>query len=491
MTQFSDLGLCEPILQAVSEQGYTSATPVQQQAIPAVIAGKDLMAAAQTGTGKTAAFTLPMLHQLATGESAKSNQVRALVLAPTRELAQQVHDNIRTYAKYLKLSSAVVYGGVKINPQMMKLRKGVDILVACPGRLLDLHSQNAVRLHNCQFLVLDEADRMLDMGFIDDIERIISLLPKKRQSLMFSATFSPKIRTLAKSLLQTPQEIDISPRNSTAHNVKQWVIPLDKKQKTDALVELLNINQWHQVLIFGRTKYGCEQLAKKLKAQGINADAIHGDKSQAVRNRVLSKFKQNKTNVLVATDVAARGLDIDQLPHVINFELPHTPSDYVHRIGRTGRAGAKGEALSLVSADEYKNLAGIEELIGKPIEREYIEGFEPTHDLPAMGSKVRSKNSKSRPKKGQRSSANKRGFAMRTGAKNEEKPVASRRSKKPSNPKSDLSKSSKPKRKPSSLQDGFASPKRKPHRKGASSTQATTKTEKPTKKLRRANPRSY
>ncbi len=426
MTHFSDLGLCEPILKAIEEQGYSSPTPIQQQAIPAVLNGKDLMAAAQTGTGKTAAFTLPMLHQLANGEKAKSNQVRALVLAPTRELAQQVHDNIQTYSKYLKLTSAVVYGGVKINPQMMKLRKGVDILVACPGRLLDLYSQNAIRFHHTEFLVLDEADRMLDMGFIEDIERIIELLPKQRRSLMFSATFSGKIRALAKDLVQDPFAIDISPRNSTAHNVTQWVIPIDKKRKADALIELLNINQWHQVLVFARTKHGCEQLAKKLKSQGINADAIHGDKSQAVRNRVLTRFKQNKTNVLVATDVAARGIDIDQLPHVINYELPHTPSDYVHRIGRTGRAGAKGDALSMVSADEYKNLAGIEELIGKPIQREYIEGFEPDHDLPAIGSKVNNKKSRTRPKKGQRTGTNnKQGYQTRK--RGEEKPVASRR----------------------------------------------------------------
>lgn len=480
MTQFTDLNLCEPVLKAIAEQGYDSPTPIQQQAIPAVLKGKDLMAAAQTGTGKTAAFTLPMLHELADGEKAKSNQVRALVLAPTRELAQQVYDNVRTYSKYLKLTSAVVYGGVKINPQMMKLRKGVDILVACPGRLLDLYNQNAVRFHNTEFLVLDEADRMLDMGFIEDIERIISLLPKKRRSLMFSATFSPKIRALAKGLVQDPFEIDISPRNSTSHNVTQWVIPLDKKRKADALIELLTVNQWHQVLVFARTKYGCDQLAKKLKAQGINSDAIHGDKSQAVRNRVLTRFKQNKTNVLVATDVAARGLDIDNLPHVINYELPHTPSDYVHRIGRTGRAGAKGEALSMVSADEYKNLATIEELVGKPIQREYIEGFEPDHDLPAIGSKPASKKSRSRPKRGanSRGSAAKQGYQARKRkqGQSEEKPVASRR-RKPSRGNSENqgsdnrggdnrrpNKNSANKR--SAAKDGFDSPKRKPHRKG-------------------------
>ncbi len=382
MTQFTDLGLAEPILKAVAEQGYTTPSPVQAQAIPAVLAGRDVMAAAQTGTGKTAGFTLPMLHLLQNGKPAGANRTRALVLTPTRELAAQVGENVADYGKYLQLRSAVVFGGVSINPQMIALRRGVDVLVACPGRLLDLYQQNAVRFDAVEFLVLDEADRMLDMGFIHDIKKILALLPKQRQNLLFSATFSPEIRALAKGLVHDPLEIDVSPRNSTAHSVEQWVIPADKKRKPQLLSQLLQDNQWKQVLVFTRTKHGANRLAEHLQKNNITAAAIHGNKSQGARTRALAEFKSGDIAVLVATDIAARGLDIEQLPHVVNFELPNVPADYVHRIGRTGRAGATGEAISLVCAEELEDLEGIEGLIGKSIERRVLAGFEPQTALP-------------------------------------------------------------------------------------------------------------
>lgn len=380
---FSSLGLADPILQAISEQGYDSPSPIQAQAIPAIMAGNDVMAAAQTGTGKTAGFTLPLLHRLAGGKPASSNQVRALVLTPTRELAAQVADSVQTYGKFLPLRSTVVFGGVKINPQMMRLRRGADILVATPGRLLDLYQQNALRFDHLEVLILDEADRMLDMGFIHDIRKIISFLPKKRQNLMFSATFSKEIRTLAKTLVNNPVEISVSPANSTATTVKQWIAPVDKKQKPALLSQLINTHQWTQVLVFSRTKHGANKLTRHLESAGLTAAAIHGNKSQGARTKALADFKAGDKQVLVATDIAARGLDIDQLPHVVNFDLPNVPEDYVHRIGRTGRAGASGEAISLVSADEVEHLWNIERLIGKNLPREFIEGFEPTHDVPA------------------------------------------------------------------------------------------------------------
>lgn len=379
---FADLGLCPDILKAVSEKGYTSPSPIQAKAIPAVLEGRDVMAAAQTGTGKTAGFTLPILEILNNGNHAKANQVRALVLTPTRELAAQVGESVTTYGKYLPMRSTIVFGGVKINPQMMALRKGVDVLVATPGRLLDLYQQNAIKFNQVDILILDEADRMLDMGFINDIRKIIALLPKKRQNLMFSATFSADIRKLAKSIVNNPVEISVSPENTTANTVEQWITPVDKAKKSELLVHLIKENQWEQVLVFSRTKHGANKLTKQLIASKITAAAIHGNKSQGARTKALADFKKGAVRVLVATDIAARGLDIDQLPQVVNFDLPNVPEDYVHRIGRTGRAGASGHAVSLVSADEFKQLVDIERLIKQLLERKIIDGFKPVNNLP-------------------------------------------------------------------------------------------------------------
>lgn len=379
---FSILGLSPQILEAIEAQGYSEPTPIQKKSIPIVLDGKDLMGAAQTGTGKTAGFTLPILERLSNGKSPSSNHVRTLILTPTRELAAQVHDSVKTYGQNLPLSSIVVFGGVGIGPQMQKLRKGIDILVATPGRLLDLHSKNAVHFDELEVLVLDEADRMLDMGFIHDIKRIIKLLPKKRQTLMFSATFSEDIRKLAKGLVYQPVEISVTPRNSTVEAIKHWIYPVDKSKKTALLTRLINKGEWQQVLVFSRTKHGANRIAKSLEKKGINATAIHGNKSQGARTRALADFKAGKVRVLVATDIAARGIDIDQLPHVINFDLPSVPEDYIHRIGRTGRAGRSGEAISLVSADEAKQLFDIERLIQKHLERELVEDFWPNHDVP-------------------------------------------------------------------------------------------------------------
>ncbi len=379
---FASLGLSQPILEAVESHGYKTPSPIQLKAIPAVIEGRDVMAAAQTGTGKTAGFTLPILEKLSKGQSASANQVRALVITPTRELAAQVAESVVTYGKNLPIRSTVVFGGVKINPQMMKLRRGVDVLVATPGRLLDLYSQRAVRFDELEVLVLDEADRMLDMGFIHDIRKILNLLPPVRQNLMFSATFSADIRQLAKGMINNPVEISVTPRNTAAPSVKQWICPVDKKQKTALLTRLILDNEWDQVLVFSRTKHGANKLTKQLGQKGINAAAIHGNKGQGARTKALADFKQGAVRVLVATDIAARGLDIDQLPHVVNFDLPNVPEDYVHRIGRTGRAGSTGEAVSLVSADEFKQLSDIERLIQKLLPREIVDDFDPEHVLP-------------------------------------------------------------------------------------------------------------
>lgn len=379
---FAPLGLSTQLVETVTELGYETPSPIQAEAIPAIIRGKDVMAAAQTGTGKTAGFTLPILELLAKGRRANANQVRALILTPTRELAAQVGDSVATYGKRLPLRSTVVYGGVKINPQMMNLRKGVDVLVATPGRLLDLYSQNAIKFNQLEILVLDEADRMLDMGFIHDIKKILALLPEQRQTLMFSATFSNEIRTLAKSLVKNPIEISVSPRNTAVEIIQQWVYPVDKSKKSAVLSKLILDNQWQQVLVFSRTKHGANRLTKQLENKGIKAAAIHGNKSQGARTRALAEFKAGDVQVLVATDIAARGIDIDQLPHVVNFDLPHVAEDYVHRIGRTGRAGASGEAISLVCADEFKELAAIERLIKQVITRKTIKDFEPVHPLP-------------------------------------------------------------------------------------------------------------
>ncbi len=382
---FDNLGLSAPLLKAVARSGYTEPSPIQAQAIPAVLAGRDVMAAAQTGTGKTAGFTLPLLEILSKGQRAGSNQCRALVLTPTRELAAQVAESVATYGAELPLNSTVVFGGVKINPQMMKLRRGADVLVATPGRLMDLYNQNAVTFKTLEVLVLDEADRMLDMGFIHDIKKILAILPKRRQNLLFSATFSKEIRDLAKGLVNNPVEVSVSPNNSTAAAVEQHIYPVDKKRKGELLTSLILDEDWRQVLVFSRTKHGANKLAKQLEEAGIQAAPIHGNKSQGARTRALAGFKDGGIRVLVATDIAARGLDIEQLPQVVNFDLPNVPEDYVHRIGRTGRAGASGCAVSLVSADEARQLWDIEKLIGKAIPRTLVNGFEPGHDVPPTG----------------------------------------------------------------------------------------------------------
>ncbi|AQS40108.1 DNA/RNA helicase, superfamily II [Shewanella psychrophila] len=375
---FTSLGLSAPILKAVANKGYETPSPIQAQAIPAVLEGKDVMAAAQTGTGKTAGFTLPLLELLSRGNRAQAKKVRALVLTPTRELAAQVAESVDTYGKHLPLKSAVVFGGVGIGPQISKLGKGVDILVATPGRLLDLYNQGAVNFNQLEVLILDEADRMLDMGFIHDIKKILRVLPAKRQNLMFSATFSDDIRKLAKGLVNNPVEISVTPRNATAKSVEQYIYQVDQKQKTAALIHLIKQNDWKQVLVFSRTKHGANRIAKNLEAKELTAAAIHGNKSQGARTKALANFKSGAVRVLVATDIAARGIDIDQLPNVVNFDLPNVPEDYVHRIGRTGRAGASGQAVSLVSGDESKLLRDIERLIKQTIPRKEVEGFVPT-----------------------------------------------------------------------------------------------------------------
>ncbi|MBS0285789.1 MAG: DEAD/DEAH box helicase [Proteobacteria bacterium] len=379
---FDTLGLSEPLVKAVLEKGYNTPSPIQHQTIPVVLQGKDVMACAQTGTGKTAGFVLPILQQLKTIPAAKHNKANVLILAPTRELAAQIHDSILAYGKNVRISSAVVFGGVKINPQMMKLRSGVDILVATPGRLLDLYQQNAIKFDDIKILVLDEADRMLDMGFIHDIKKIIALLPKVRQNLLFSATFSGDIRQLAKGLLHQPVEINVSPQNTTAKTVRQKIYPVDKNRKAKLLSHLILHQKWQQALVFCRTKHGANKLVKLLNQDNITALAIHGNKSQAQRTKALESFKQSNVKILVATDIAARGIDIHELPQVVNFDLPNVPEDYVHRIGRTGRAGSSGQAISLVSLDEIKQLKDIERLIKFNIEREEIEGFKPVNRLP-------------------------------------------------------------------------------------------------------------
>ena len=374
---FAELGLAEPLVRAVTEHGYTQPTPIQAQAIPAVLKGGDLLAGAQTGTGKTAGFTLPMLQRLNGGKRPAPRHVRALVLAPTRELAAQVNESVVTYGKYLKLTSEVVFGGVNINPQIQKLSRGVDILVATPGRLLDLMQQGALNLSAVEILVLDEADRMLDMGFIRDIRKVLAALPPKRQNLLFSATFADEIKALADSLLNQPQTIEVARRNSTVEVIGQKIHPVDRDKKHQLLAHLITEQNWFQVLVFTRTKHGANRLAEQLGKSGISAMAIHGNKSQAARTRALSEFKSGKLQALVATDIAARGIDIDQLPYVVNFDLPNVPEDYVHRIGRTGRAGATGEAVSLVCVDERDLLRDIERFIKREIPREVIAGFEP------------------------------------------------------------------------------------------------------------------
>ncbi len=379
---FSTLALSEPILRAIREQGYDTPTPIQTQAIPVILKEQDLLASAQTGTGKTAAFTLPLLERLANQPKAGNNRTKVLVLAPTRELAAQIHESVMQYGKHLTVRSAVVFGGVKVNPQMMRLRAGVEILIATPGRLMDLYQQRAIRFDEIDTLILDEADRMLDMGFIHDIKRIIALLPKARQTLLFSATFSNDICKLAKELLKNPVEISVTPRNATAVSVKQKIHPVDKSRKAELLSHLIRTQSWAQALVFARTKHGANKLVKLLATDGIEALAIHGNKSQSQRTKALGDFKAGKIHILVATDIAARGIDIDELPIVINFDLPDVAEDYVHRIGRTGRAGTVGEAISLVCADEIRLLQSIEKVIKCQLKRDVVDDFEPQHNLP-------------------------------------------------------------------------------------------------------------
>ena len=379
ITSFADLRLAEPLLRAITDAGYTQPTPIQAQAIPQVINGGDVLAAAQTGTGKTAGFTLPILHRLLNSPAAqrKPGRPRVLVLTPTRELAAQVEESVRIYGQHTSVRSMVMFGGVNINPQIASLRKPLDILVATPGRLLDHAGQKTVDLSGVEILVLDEADRMLDMGFIRDIRKVLALLPKQRQNLLFSATFSDEIRGLATGLLNNPIEISVARRNTASELVEQGVVLTEQSHKRELVSHIIRGQGWHQVLVFTRTKHGANRLAEKLVKDGLTAAAIHGNKSQSARTRALSGFKDGKIAVLVATDIAARGLDIDQLPQVVNFELPNVPEDYVHRIGRTGRAGSPGSALSLVDKSEIKLLSAIEKLIKRPIDRIQVEGWDP------------------------------------------------------------------------------------------------------------------
>ena len=377
---FNKLGLSPALLKAIQDQGYTKPSEIQKEAIPEILKGNDILAGAQTGTGKTAAFALPLLHMLQNAES-KRRRVRVLVLVPTRELASQVGESFRDYGSNLRFKTSTLYGGVSINTQIDKIKKGVDIVVATPGRLLDHLNQKTLNLSELETFVLDEADRMLDMGFIRDIKKILKYLPKKKQNLLFSATFPNEIKSLADSLLNSPKRIQVKSNNSTADKVKQVIYPVDKSRKRELLVHCIKEENWFQVLVFSRTKHGANKLTQQLNKEGIDADALHGNKSQAQRTRALKDFKDLKTQVLVATDIAARGIDISLLPHVVNFDLPYVPEDYIHRIGRTARAGQEGEAISLVSADEHKLLFDIEKLLKSSIPRETITGFEPIQNL--------------------------------------------------------------------------------------------------------------
>lgn len=392
---FSEFELSPAIQKAITAKGYNQPTAIQEQAIPVILEGRDILAAAQTGTGKTAGFTLPLLQNLLDAHKKPSaNNVRALVLTPTRELAAQVHQSVKDYSQFLNISANVVFGGVKINPQMMALRRGTDVLIATPGRLLDLANQNAVKFSDVDFLILDEADRMLDMGFIKDIQKIIRMLPAKRQNLMFSATFSPEIRALAKTIVNNPVELSVTPANAAANTVSQWVIPVDKARKPTLLSKVIQDNKWQQVLVFSKTKHGANKLVKKLLANGITSAAIHGNKSQGARTKALADFKNEQIRVLVATDIAARGLDIVDLPHVINYDLPNVPADYVHRIGRTGRAGANGEAISFVCHEDIELLRDVQNLTGKLLERRLEPGFEPQSPLPSLELNTKAKKIK-------------------------------------------------------------------------------------------------
>ena len=411
---FKSLGLSEALLKAVNKQGYTNPSPIQEKAIPLILEGKDILASAQTGTGKTAGFTLPMLQILSQGQQLRHRPIRALVLTPTRELAAQVYDNVRSYSAFLDIKSTVIFGGVNQKPQVSTLRNGVDILVATPGRLLDLESQRALSLAKIEILVLDEADRMLDMGFKRDIDKIMRLMPSRRQNLLFSATFSREIKNLANGILNHPVQVEATPENTTVEAIKQKAFRVAKNKKPGLIIKLISEGNWKQVLVFTRTKHGANNLCKKMVSAGITALAIHGNKSQGARTKALAGFKNNKVRVLVATDIAARGLDIPLLPHVVNFELPNISEDYIHRIGRTGRAGASGEAISLVSADETTFLRDIEKLVGERIPVEILEGFEP--DPNASTEPI--KQGQGRQRNQRRNSSNASGNSIRGGNRN-------------------------------------------------------------------------
>jgi len=418
---FEDLGLNASVLQAIQQQGYDNPTPIQKKAIPVVLSGADVMASAQTGTGKTAGFTLPLLQRLAQArhrkKGANRGQVRALILTPTRELAAQIGESVNLYGKFTQLTSAVVFGGVSINPQISRLRKGVDILISTPGRLLDHAGQGTVDLSALEILVLDEADRMLDMGFIHDVKRILALLPDtaQRQNLLFSATFSKDIKQLANRMLNAPQLIEVAPQNATADRIEQQIYKVDKSRKRELLSLLMSEEQWKQVLVFTRTKHGANRLAEQLTRDGHQAAAIHGNKSQGARTRALAGFKSGQIKVLVATDIAARGLDIDQLPNVVNYELPNVPEDYVHRIGRTARAGLSGKAVSLVCIDENKLLASIEKLIKKRLTVIIKDGFTPDPSIAAEPIMKNNNNTRNAAQKRNRGRSYQQGRSRKTG----------------------------------------------------------------------------
>lgn len=401
---FATLGLSKSLLHAINKKGYTTPSPIQEKAIPHILKGSDVMASAQTGTGKTAGFTLPLLQILSEGHQPRRRPIRALVLTPTRELAAQVHENVKTYSEFLHVESAVIFGGVNQNPQIRALRNGVDVLIATPGRLLDLVGQGHISLAHVEILVLDEADRMLDMGFHRDIKKILPLLPSKRQNLLFSATFSKEIKELAGSFLQDPVLVEVNPENSASEQVQQFLYHVDRKQKSEVVLKMIKEGDWQQVLIFMRTKHACNRLSVKLNKNGITAAAIHGEKSQGARTKALAGFKKGTVRVLVATDIAARGLDIPLLPYVVNFELPKAAEDYVHRIGRTGRAGANGEAISLLDAEEFPLVKGIEKLLEHRLNIEVIKGFEPTGDLSAASKPKSTQTTQPRKKSGKQKS---------------------------------------------------------------------------------------
>lgn len=412
---FQELGLSKPLLKAIDKKGYKQPSPIQQKAIPQVLKGKDVLASAQTGTGKTAGFTLPLLHRL-TEQSLNHRGIKALILTPTRELAAQIYDNLQEYSEFINVRSLVIFGGVNQNPQVRALKSGVDVLVATPGRLLDLVGQGFIKLNKIDFLVLDEADRMLDMGFLRDIQKIIKLLPHKRQNLLFSATFSKEIKKLAHEFLTDPVYVEATPENTTAEKVDQLMYRLDTQDKPKALIHMIKEGGWSQVLVFTRTKHRANRLAEKLNKAGVTAAAIHGNKSQNARTKALSGFKNNTIRILVATDIAARGLDIPLLPYVINYELPNVPEDYVHRIGRTGRAGASGQAISMVASDEVSYVKGIEKLLKLNMQFEILTGFEPDPNAPEVKPQNNRNSNQRRNNRGRNNSSNnksKKSFSRR------------------------------------------------------------------------------